>query len=160
MSEFDENNPLEDNGVYKEKYRLPKKFVQEIWLPALRSGKYQQGIGALLEGDYDYHEFINDGLEDAAQESLDECNSYCCLGVAAIACGMRKHLLLDESFVEDKAASEELLKEAKECGYPYELIMVGNDNGLLETLSKMNDEELKTFDEIADWIEQEVELYD
>lgn len=114
-------------------YKLPKDFT-ERWIKALRSGEYTQGTHYL------------------ARKTIVGCE-YCCIGVAGLVAGVkteimeRKNLFGSGNYndIQRKSIPEELRTKRK-----------GVDQ-LPVKLSQMNDHG-KTFPEIADWIEQNVEL--
>ena len=124
------------------KYKLPKEFATR-WLEALRSGDYKQAEGLL----YDKKE-----------------GGYCCLGVA---CHMEygSNYYLKNSFGSYAAV---IAKDENDPGsikfdlkkIPKELKGDVLDNELVYQLTKMNDNEGFYFKDIADWIEENVELYD
>jgi len=97
-------------------------------------------LKALRSGDY-----------EQGKSALYNDNKYCCLGVAGAICGYQEKLdssegeacYLDEINVED--VPEELT------------IACGLDN-FVWVLSRMNDDG-KSFEEISEWIEKNVELY-
>lgn len=115
--------------ILRLRYKLPKKFTKR-WQKALRSGKYTQGTEELYDIEQD---------------------SYCCLGVAAKLCGIPKvdmagigrYIDLREGYQHKLPA--ELVEEL----YPYRLVT---------ELILMNDSGDYTFEEIADWIKENVEL--
>lgn len=72
--------------------------------------------------------------------------SYCCLGVACVLAGQSPENIIRQWI--DKPIS----------GIPDELIGNGGNNDLVHDLSEMNDHDGKTFPEIADWIESNVEF--
>lgn len=96
---------------------------KEKWLEALRSGNYEQGKGFLKNWD-----------------------KYCCLGVL---CSIHPDTVADGSGFVIKG----------ERGYHDTYLPdtiaenLGLDENTLDNLVDMNDEEGKTFSEIADWIE-------
>ncbi len=63
--------------------KLPEDFKKR-WLEALRSGKYRKGRKRL---------YTPKGYNDEKEMDDDE---YCCLGVAAVICGVRKEGLFDD----------------------------------------------------------------
>lgn len=119
------------------KYKLPKEFTT-MWLAELRANKYAQYDGGLTD-----------------------CNGgYCCLGVAGLVCGYTDEQMENSGVLSDKF---ELV--------PNELIGTANTsddfNQLVSDLTSLNDgreEEVNpdgkkySFPEIADWIEQNVEM--
>lgn len=136
------------------KFKLPKEFALK-WIEALRSGKYQQGTDTLVR------------IENNGD------TMYCCLGVACSISGiedipMHSHDTIDK----DKDLFEAIPEEIKGGTF---------DTKLVEILTTMNDRFDKgyyshyikdsiifrhgyktnyTFNEIADWIEDNCEFYD
>lgn len=104
------------------------KEFAKKWVEALRSGKYGQARNVLKES---------------------RKNEYCCLGVACVISKVKKTKLLFNEWIEDYVVDG--IKN-----FPKELIG-GFGNDLAYELSKMNDNG-KSFDEIADWIEANVEF--
>ena len=104
---------------------FPKKEIQK-WIDALRSGKYEQGKGAL-------------------QSSPD---SYCCLGVACRVLSPRYYTYSDGMLGGGLPAVE--------FGAPQWLADINKDFGLKTTgvtLDELNDKGGFTFDEIADLLQ-------
>lgn len=103
-------------------------FVKKSWVKALRSGKYKQGKGQLCD--------------------LDKCE-YCCLGVLTdIYC--KTHKLNEEKRIYLFNGNTYLDDDIKKCyGLTFEI---------QEFLARKNDGHNKkrawTFNEIADWIEE------
>lgn len=129
-------------------FRLPKAFAVK-WIAELRSGKHQQGRCFLI----------------------DKYGRMCCLAVAGLVAGLKKKDITIESqwwnrAGSDLGADEQRLMPAPDA-IPGELI---GCEGLPKQLSKLNDGEGKatnftvhepmSFEQIADWIEQNVELYE
>lgn len=113
----------------EKKFRLPKEFAEK-WIAALRSGEYKQGEGSLFDGD-----------------------SYCCLGVGCVVSGMRPKTIEMGSIIQRKYRKP-----------PKEIRGDSEENRLVAHLIDMNDGNNSdgthyTFPQIADWIEQNVELY-
>lgn len=113
------------------------------WVEALRSGKYLQGKSLLAS---------------QSKEDADAVN-YCCLGVAGCTVGIPVNQMREESEFSDiidyEVGSGNPNLENKETSFimsvlPRELIF-GN---LVDKLVSLNDEQGKTFLEIADWIEE------
>lgn len=156
------------------KYRLPKEFAEK-WLTALRSGDYEQGSECLLSYGDRETEFGPDFPE------VDKENkSYCCLGVACALTGVSEVHFSGISYVSDDNDYEK--EKILEAGYPKEL---AGEVGFPITLAMLNDGCLMTkqnlefhfsnvefrnkptlgqhyklsFPEIADFIEDNVELY-
>ena len=118
-------------------FRLPKEFAEK-WLKALRSGDYKQDTCALYK---------------------EKTNGYCCLGVACRIEYPIRYLrkntggyagVIEKSLNQLKFDLKKIPKELK-----------GNliTNRLVDRLTTMNDDECESFDQIADWIEDNVELY-
>lgn len=121
----------------KEKlYTLPKDFAEE-WLTALRSGKYNQAKGIL----YDKHK-----------------NGYCCLGVA---CAIKYPI----HYLKSEEGGYAGIIEKSEYHLQFNLKKIPDqlkggeeiENDFVNQLTDMNDGG-KSFNEIADWIEENVEF--
>jgi hypothetical protein len=100
-----------------------KKVIRDKWVKALRSGKFKQGDGQLMQ---------DHGPDD---------QRYCCLGVLCKITGNANNRDMCQGFPKDDGKTEDF------CG----LTAV-----LQSRLAEMNDEG-KTFDEIANYIETHVE---
>lgn len=107
--------------------KLDPEFKKK-WVEALRSGDYIQGQSQLHYSDF------KDGDE------IDTIDKYCCLGVACKVLGYTDKQILNYGNIPN---SFELV--------PSELKR-GEDTQ--NTLVTMNDDEGKSFNEIADWIEK------
>jgi len=118
----------------EKKFRLPKEFATR-WVAALRSGEYKQGNGTL-------------------RMLYDDGNHYCCLGVAIKMNGVDdKNIFGGYPNIESNA---EIL-----AAVPLELLMGSTGDGSLGAeCVDLNDIENKSFPEIADWLEQNVEFYE
>lgn len=108
--------------------KLDKEF-KDKWLTALRSGEYKQGQGCLYD-------------------SENDC--YCCLGVAVA--------LVSDGVAHDKgnwgyvdSTTEEWQQSGILDDYPQ---ILQGWNKVTSILMDMNDEEGKSFLEIADYIEE------
>lgn len=108
--------------------KLPEEFKQK-WIEALRSGAYLQGKGRLYD-------------------ELD--NTYCCLGVACIVAGIPKDDIVGEPTTDIESGIEEG-KLPK--GLVYENGDGENDKEI-DYLMQMNDQDGKTFEDIADFVEK------
>lgn len=106
-------------------FRLPKTFTEK-WIEALRSDKFKQTESVLYD---------------------KEIDSYCAIGVACVANGMRA------VEIENRASVDLYL--AKKCGVPRELASEGM---LAYEIMKLNDTDQASFKGIAEWIEDNVEL--
>lgn len=116
------------------KYRLPKEFAQR-WILALRSGQYGQCQSELAQ-------FFEPNQRP----------NYCCIGVAGAINGVTDFTDKDgvpQGFPNGLKADNVLL-------YPEELI---GETGLSEELATLNDSG-ESFENIADWIEENVEFYE
>lgn len=126
--------------VTTKQYRFPKKEGTK-WLKALRSKKYKQDTGYLKSS-----------------------SGYCCLGVLGRVCGLTEKeldnkywLRLHDVHVE---AIDHYFEEVENLiNIPKEVIGADFDNMLVEELSRMNDNN-KSFIDIADWIEDNIEFYE
>lgn len=116
--------------IMDKKYRLPKEFAEK-WLEALRSGEYEQGYGCL---------FTN--------------NRFCCLGVGCVILGADKNTMDEKEMTISSDWEIEILKI--ENFFPKEL----QETKLMEDLIRFNDDEGFSFNEIADWIEENCEFYE
>lgn len=103
-------------------YKLPPRFKAK-WLSALRSGKYEQSFG---------HLYDNNG-------------KYCCLGVAAKACGISNKSIVKKG---NNILNFEFLSLKK---IPLSLI---SNKKLQIQLTRMNDNKKYSFREIATWIDK------
>lgn len=101
--------------------KLPKEF-KENWIKYLRSGNYIQGTGRLYGN-----------------------GRYCCLGVAAVSCGVDVTLQVIMGTIPIKNKYPQFEKVPKE--------LKENDN-LQRLLYHLNDKFKLTFNQIADIIEE------
>lgn len=92
---------------------------------------------------------LRSGEYKQGQIKLQKGDEYCCLGVAGILCGLGDHDLLDHSLFYNQTNAIHLL--------PSEIVGLASRNTLVGSLTTMNDSG-KSFPEIADWIEQNVEF--
>lgn len=121
----------------EKQYKLEKEFGTK-WLAALRSGKFKQGSQYLKSED-----------------------GYCCLGVACAitmpSANLKDaHFIISKKDVDANTCSERELISTKLYDSIPELLR-GDCNLFARQVSEMNDEGVP-FEEIADWIEQNVEL--
>lgn len=114
--------------------KFPKN-IKKAWIKALRSGKYKQGKGTLF---FPLHK------------------KYCCLGVLTRVCGIRtdSRLLIDNSDIttidlKKYHLSKEKLKKFKTVHSYFNLY-----RQIESRLMKMNDDEERNFNEIADYIDK------
>lgn len=119
-----------DNHKYNpEADKLEPEFKAK-WVAALRSGEYRKG----------------------RLELYTHMDTYCYLGVAGILCNINIDMLLGRASLATALYSSTATK------VPELLLqnMVGSNGELTlpGILVRMNDRENKSFDEIADWIEQ------
>ncbi len=101
--------------------------LKKKWLEALRSGKYKQGRTNLR----------------------DRCDNYCCLGVLrdVMGCTWTPHDMNDSVYTTE--LHETCLLSAKTL---CETNLFSRENNL----TFLNDTELRTFTEIANWIEANI----
>lgn len=138
---------MDTNNTAKE-FKLPREITKD-WLTALRSGEYAQVDGVLAHRD----------------EGIGEKTCYCCLGVLSVVCGIPDDKIMEVTTLErleehfsDIADTDFSLTE--KFGIPKELLeSTLMYDGLSDKLIDLNDNQGKTFPEIADWIEENVELY-
>lgn len=130
-------------------FQLPKEFTQK-WLKALRSGEYKQTNYRLYRP-----------LSTPAREA-----GYCCLGVAMHLLGAHKDDLIGRGFpseVEKHVTALNLLpaplrSEKHELA---EVLSGLNDGDMIELSdgTRLNEKrESHSFEQIADWIEKNVEF--
>lgn len=110
--------------------KLPADFKAK-WVAALRSGEYKQGVSYLWN---------------------EEKDSFCCLGVAGVLCGIPKNVMKYRPWFHHLP-----------LGIPIESVPpllrpgLSTSNGIPEKLAEMNDgrmgERWHSFSEIADYIE-------
>jgi hypothetical protein len=102
---------------------------RDQWVSALRSGNYPQCQQVLVEGN-------------------EASPSYCCLGVLGVTVLGYQPRQLNDTFegAVDFRAGEAYAKVLPLTGWE------------ASTFYRMNDQEGKSFDEIADWIEKHVEV--
>ena len=110
----------------KEYAKLPVTFKRQ-WLKALRSGKYDKGVGYLK------------------QETPGKCK-WCCLGVAADICNV-KGIKDDLQYIQRKKGLRGITK------VPNILIGDANENNIVNRLVNLNDKN-KTFEKVITWIEK------
>lgn len=117
------------------KYQLPKGFAEK-WVKALRSGKYKQG-----------------------KEQLCNEDGYCCLGVAAIIAGATPIQLGDKQWLAVNSAVGHAFATEKPFlkNIPEQLKGMNNKDIISGKVAALNDGG-KSFAEIADWIESNVEF--
>jgi len=111
--------------------KLPKEF-KEKWLEALRSGDYKQIGSELCAG-----------------------GKYCCIGVAGKVLGMRDSTLEANGTFDTDNDGKDWNGNFKymKSKVPSSILGSIRSSETVATLTHMNDSEGKSFDEIADWIE-------
>ena len=112
-----------------------EKTIRQDWIKALRSGEYKQGSNALKTQ--------HDG----------ELVRYCCLGVLAKILGAK--FVKSRKRLSTNATYWHLGKETKGNGL-LPPTYVDLDRETQDDLACMNDGDNKTFNQIADWIEEHV----
>lgn len=125
---------MNDEPVIRTEENLTPE-LKARWLEALRSGRYQQGRGALLHR--------GDGDEE-----------YCCLGVLGYLCGASKGMLegnqvLDDVKLEDILGSWTPDRKGQ---FPFDPTRPETHISAQRRLAALNDTG-KSFSEIADYIE-------
>jgi hypothetical protein len=110
-----------------------KSKLKADWIAALRSGNYKQAKHALTNGE-----------------------GFCCLGVLCEVETLDKKFQADGEFWSYVFEGEEY-EENIEGGFQNE---VGLSNDQIDQLVIMNDTYDKNFNEIADWIEENVSVDD
>lgn len=107
-----------------------KKELRDAWVAALRSGEYEQ-----------------------TTETLESDGAYCCLGVLCVVAKIDippDANDLDYNDEGDEQGIYDLRALRDDCG-----LGTGHDSPQIKLIT-MNDEDGKTFPEIADWIEMNV----
>lgn len=109
----------------KKKYRFNK--YQKEWLKKLRSGRLRQG-----------------------QYNLRNNGAYCCLGVGALACGVRH----DNAELNTLQVLDSGLEDVRKK------LRLRDEDGIYDggSLTGQNDQQGRTFEQIADFIEANPEL--
>lgn len=125
-----------------------KAEIKQQWLEALRSGKYQQGIGQLKMYEIEY---------DEDDEPCQGDPAYCCLGLLAEVAGLPVEAHCSAAFLGDGNTLDTLGLGAERG--PDDLSYSSEDQNTHTTaqrkLAAMNDNG-KSFAEIADWIEANI----
>ena len=128
--------------MINKRYKLPREFTKE-WLTALRSGEYKQTTGSLYN------------IQD---------QGYCCIGVAArIKYPLHYLKNKNDRYAGTLQGNKKSIKsdtKYKLSKIPQELKRSVNANNFVSQLVNLNDDEEYSFEEIAEWIEENVELYD
>lgn len=124
-----------------------QKGLLDKWISALRSGEYLQGTDYLLT-------LHSDGEADSQPDR------YCCLGVFGCILNLPKEDLEDKNYLRD--IEDGLINEE------FETLLAAINDGVHSLLSSLRetgfleitDEEFRrySFEEIADFLEQNVEL--
>lgn len=118
----------------EKQYKLRKEFGVK-WIEALRSEEYEQGNGFLE----------------------DDQGRFCCLGVFCKA-HFPKYKILNSFYIETKANAENHKGVSKTLVNKVPSLLIGNtSNSFVKIVSRMNDDGY-TFNDIADYIEQNVEF--
>ncbi len=146
-------------------FRLPKEFTLK-WLKALRSGEYKQTDDVLFRP------------QNKREGISKDC--YCCLGVGAIICGISKdeisYLELPSYKMSEKNYPGELIEDSNKYNSDLQKILtLLNDcyySGILKHRDYLNipseiieklvfhkQEGTYNFNDIAQFIEDNVELY-
>lgn len=108
--------------------------AKKVWIEALRSGKYEQGSGALS--------YRNTGSKE---------QYFCCLGVLCEVAGLRKTVERGEAarvFYQYYFPTGEIKRGTIPAGY------LGINIEEKGNLVRLNDRKAASFDEIATWIEE------
>ncbi len=132
----------------RKEFRLPKEFGEK-WLKALRSGKYTQGSSYLYN---------------------DSEDNYCCLGVACVINKIELKSIVNKTFITESVSSKNLIPKEIVGRELLALVLAKINDGPLnsylsqevESIFKEYNIEDKTytFDEIADFIQENVEFYE
>jgi len=109
---------------YEDEFSLPEPF-RSNWISALRKSHYNQGVGYLCQSDYHGN------------------YSYCALGVACHVLGYENDEIDEQVRIQDTwfSTNKEMPRKLQDREEFAGIVM------------SMNDDELRTFEEIADWLE-------
>jgi hypothetical protein len=113
--------------------KLPVAFKAN-WLRDLRSGKYKQGRGKLIESHFNGTGSVPIG--------------YCCLGVACKTQGLSDTIIETAAVIEAPAI---LAAKNRKKGIPE---IIQGTNPVTDFLTHSNDVRKLSFKQIADWIEK------
>lgn len=116
-------------------YQLPREFAEK-WVTALRSGEYKQIREALYK--------------------QDQCG-YCCLGVAGVINGIPNDTMSNVGELGE-LSDDNLFDAYEDLRNQYKLPIDILRGDLVKILVDMNDYQKKSFHEIAEWIEKNVEF--
>ena len=108
-----------------------KKELKDKWLQALRSGEYRQTTELLRDVDF------------------ADVPGFCCLGVLGDVCGLAVWHESGALVLEDEVYDTEYDAKA--------LALLGLDEDTQNDLINLNDTQRADFNEIANWIEANVE---
>ena len=111
--------------------KLPKAFKKK-WVNALRSGNFQQGSSHLFDSDD---------------------NTYCCIGVAGVVCGIPKTKLDGIGFLDSETKVNLLAEKNKVPKILIESAVESGEKTLAIHLAEMNDGP-NSFKQIAAYIER------
>lgn len=156
----------------EKKFRLPIEFAKK-WTSALRGGEYNQTIGTLIRR-----------IKDSDNDNI-EFFGFCCLGVAGHVCGHTKYTMGSNNYLKPSFKTEQYdvplelissnlenklvrilsnMNDGISCSIYAELgLKEYNFRDLNKFMSILNCEVEKvyfTFNEIADFIEDNCEFYD
>lgn len=116
-----------------------KSFLMDTWLPALRSGDYEQGKEALLLQEPYHGKYIG----------------YCCLGVAAVCMGYKKSKIKTRGISHGSGEPSYHENNKGDILKVYQRLRSltdGHDLDIVDTLIDLNDNDVP-FERIADYIE-------
>lgn len=95
-------------------------------------------------------EHLRSGDYNQTRAALHANGGYCCLGVACLVAGITEEEMGDSGYM--------ITGMVQQIGKPYPSELLGC-TPLGEKLMQLNDQEKRTFLEIADWVEENVEFY-
>lgn len=87
----------------KKPFQLPRVFAEK-WMAALRSGRYEQETGFLFRKNYPS---VDEDI-DTTQQPISQ--GFCCLGIAALACGLTEDDIEDKEMLVNEVDPNELGK--------------------------------------------------
>lgn len=105
--------------------------AKELWVKALRSGEYKQGLSCL--------------------HNVDE-NSYCCMGVLCEVYDKEVHSLLREKIYSNIIGATIETFDKSASVFPQVVLEWSRANNFMKFIT-LNDRDKKSFSEIADYIE-------
>ena len=128
---------MQQQAIERKDYKLPAEF-KKGWVDALTSGEYEQVDGSFYEEGY----------------------GYCAIGVALVEC-----LSIDKSFLDCMSTLDNICEKYEipyadvkiPWGYGSSSKSIADTIDLEDMMMEMNDGDGYSFNQIAEWIEDNVE---